>query len=95
MSKLKIERIGGLAGFGGQNSHLRSTGEIAIDMLSSNDRKTIEDLFSSREKTVQNTTGDGFFYRITRTTSDGIESIEAAEEKIPSTIIQVIKDEII
>ena len=95
MSKLKIERIGGLAGFGGQNSHLRSNGEIDIDKLSEKDKKAVEDLFSAQGKAVKNLTTDAFRYKISRTTSEGTESIETSEEKVPSAIKQTIKDQII
>jgi hypothetical protein len=49
MSKLKIERLGGIAGFGGKNSHLQSSGEINMDELSSEDKKVIEELFLSKD----------------------------------------------
>lgn len=95
MSKLKIERIGGLAGFGGQKSHLRSRGEIDINELSKEDRKVVEDLFQSHGKAEKTLSRDGFQYRISRMTSKGIESTEADEEKIPNAVRQCVKDEII
>jgi len=95
MSKLKIERLGGLAGFGSQNSHLRSVGEIDMDTLSEKDKKIVEDLFASQGKVEKDLAVDAFRYRISRTTSEGIESVEQSEEKIPVAIIQTVKDEII
>jgi hypothetical protein len=95
MSKLKIERIGGLAGFGSQNSHLRSIGEIDMDKLSEKDKKTVEDLFASQGKVKKKLAMDTFRYRISRMTSEGIESVEESEEKIPGAIKQTVKDEII
>jgi len=95
MSKLEIERLGGLAGFGGQNSRLRSSGEIDMDALSNEDKKTVEELFLSKGKPDGNSTADAFRYRISRVTSKGVESVEAAEEKIPNAIRQCVKDKII
>lgn len=95
MSKLKIERLGGLAGFGGTNSRLRSSGEINMDQLSAEEKKAVDDLFLSKDKVESTRNRDAFRYRISRTTSDGIESIEIDEEKIPNTVKQCVKDEII
>jgi len=95
MSKLKIERIGGLAGFGGTNSHLRSVGEIEMDKLSEEDKKIVEGLFKDKTRAPDTLARDSFRYRITRMTSEGTESTEAAEDKIPSAVRQCVKDEIV
>ena len=93
MSKLKIERLGGFAGFGSKN--LQSIGEIDFDKLSKEDKKTVEDLFKSHGKAETSRGADGFRYKISRTTSAGTETIEASEEKIPGAIKKCVKDEII
>jgi hypothetical protein len=95
MSTLKIERIGGLPGFGGKNSHLRSIGEIDMDKLSKEDQQIVEDLFRNKTNAAETLDRDNFRYRITRVTSKGTESIEADEDKIPNTVRQCVKDEII
>lgn len=95
MSKLKIERLGGLAGFGGGNSHLRSRGEIDMTELSKEDKKVIEDLFVSQSKAKSTLAADTFRYRISRVTANGIETIEADEVYIPHTVRQCVKDELI
>lgn len=95
MSKLKIERIGGLAGFGTKNSHLRSIGEIDTDDLSKEDKSIIKDLFKSQSNKEITQAIDTFRYKISRVTNKGIESIEVNEEKIPVTVSQCLKDEII
>ena len=95
MSRVKIERIGGLAGFGGEKSRLRSRGEFEMDELSEEDKKAIEDLYTSRRNMKSTQAMDTFRYRISRTTSKGIESIEADEEMIPNAIRQCLRDEII
>ena len=95
MAKLKVERIGGLAGFGGKNSHLRSIGEIDMDKLSEEDKKIVEGLFKDKSKASETLARDSFRYRITRTTSQGTESVEAAEDNIPNAVRQCVKDEIV
>ena len=75
MLKLKIERIGGLAGFGGKNSHLRSVGEISMDELSTADLKAVEGLFMSHGKVERSLNSDSFRYKISRMTANGMESI--------------------
>jgi len=94
MSKLKVEKIGGFGGFGVGNSHLKSRGEIDMDQLSEEDKKAIEDLFISEGKSG-GSHGNTFLYRISRISSKGIESIEADEERVPNTVAQCVKDEII
>ena len=93
MSKLTIERIGGYAGIGGANSHVRSSGEIEIEDLSKEDKQTVEDLFKSKENADSSITRDSFIYKISRMTSNGIETIEADENRIPFALTQSVKDE--
>jgi hypothetical protein len=87
VDRLKIERVGGIAGFGGP--HLKSRGEVALSDLSSADRKTVESLFAG-----PNTPGprrgeaDAFSYRITR----GEKTIEVPEHAVPPTIRNSVKD---
>lgn len=95
MSKLKIERLGGLAGFGGSISHLRSQGIMDMKELSETDKETIEQLFSSRAEIENNQAGDTFRYRLSRQTSSGTESIEIDEKKIPEALKRYVKDEFI
>jgi hypothetical protein len=95
MSKLKVEKIGGFAGFGGTNAHLRSTGEIDMHTLSKKDQKVVEDLFNSgidKEATVNS---DSFRYRISRPTPKGTESVEADETQIPNALKQCVRDEFV
>jgi hypothetical protein len=94
MAKLQIERIGGYAGFGNKNSHVRSYGEIDMMQLSEEERRVIESLFTSSAKTEANSI-DAFRYRISRVTSSGTEKIEVGEDEIPNTLLQYLKDEFI
>ena len=95
MAKLEVERIGGLAGFGGTRSHVRSRGEIDLTDLSAAEQSAVESLFQSGGKPKPSEMRDGFHYRITRTTSKGVETIVAPEEAVPATIRGSVKDEIV
>ena len=95
MSKLKIERIGGLAGFGGKNAHVRSRGEMNTDDLSEKEEKAVEDLFATKGKLGKSSTADGFRYKISRETASGPEDIEVGEDMVPNTLKQCVTDEFI
>ena len=88
MDRLKIERVGGVAGFGGP--HLKSRGEVAVSDLSSADQKTVDELFADPKKIPAARSGqaDAFSYRITR----GAQTIEVPEHAVPSTIKSSVKD---
>ncbi len=94
MTKLKIERMGGFVGMGG-NSRLRSRGEIDMTKLSNEEKQTVEALFVSKSKPESSLARDTFQYKITRKTSKGVETIIANEENIPAIVKQCVKDEII
>src|SRR5690349_25173853 len=95
MAKLQVERIGGLAGFGGAGSHLRSRGEVELTDLSAAEQQAVESLFQLRDKTKPSQMRDGFQYRITRNTANGVETIVVPEEALLSTICGRVKDEIV
>jgi hypothetical protein len=94
MSKLKVERIGGFAGFGGTSSSLRSIGEIDTEQLSIEDRKIVEELFASKSKDSI-TSRDTFRFRISRISSTGTETVETGEERVPGAVKACVKDEIV
>ena len=88
MDRLKIERVGGVAGFGGP--HLKSRGEVTLSDLPAADQKTVESLFADPGKVSAAHPGqaDAFTYRITR----GGKTIEVPEHAVPSTIKNSVKD---
>ena len=89
MDRLKIERVGGIAGFGGPR--LKSRGEVALSDLSSADRKAVESLFADpKGPEARRGEADAFSYRITR----GEKTIEVPEHAVPSTIRNSVKDEL-
>jgi len=95
MAKLQVERIGGIAGFGGAGSHLRSRGEVELSDLSAAEQQAVDSLFQSHDKPKSSQMRDGFQYRITRNTANGFETIVVPEEAVPATIRGSLKDEIV
>lgn len=87
---LTIERLGGIAGFGGPN--LKSEGEYALADLSPADRERVEVLFRGTSKSRSRPAADGFSYRITRSRKGVVESVEAPEDLIPQPLIASVKD---
>lgn len=99
MSALTIERIGGVAGFGAPGAHLRSRGEVRWEQLSAEDRKAVDALFararSARQLANPSPARDAFVYRLSRAAGQGVETIEVSEERLPATLLQHIKDELV
>jgi hypothetical protein len=95
MGKVHVERVGGLAGFGGAGAHVRSRGEIDIARLSPAEQQAVESLFQSRGKVKPSQARDTFRYRISRTTSKGTETIEVPEEVVPAALSQCVNDELV
>ena len=94
MVTLHVERLGGIAGFGGARSHIRSHGQLEISKLSTEEQKAVELLFQSTDKPKSKAVADGFRYRISRTTPSGTDSIEVAESEVPATLVHCVKDEL-
>ena len=94
MGILKIERIGGLAGFGMEGSRVKSEGEISFSALSSADQSLVDGLFTAKSKATANSSRmrDGFRYRISRKGGSGMDVIEVDEAKVPVPLIATIKD---
>lgn len=95
MALLHVEKVGGLAGFGGVGAHVKSHGQLELSSLSVAEQKAVELLFQSRGKTAASKVRDGFRFRITRTTSAGTETIEAPESDVPAKLAQCVKDELV
>jgi hypothetical protein len=92
---LHVERIGGLAGFGGTGSHLRSRGQVDEANLSASDKMAVEELFRSQEVAKSSKARDEFRYRISRVTPAGTQTVEVPESIVPKTLIQYVKDELV
>ena len=93
MDKLKIERVGGLAGFGGPN--LKSSGEHAMSALSAADQGAVEALFQNptAHKTPKGA-ADTFRYRITRNRNGQDETVEVPESAVPAALKASVTDKL-
>jgi hypothetical protein len=94
MDRLEIERLGGLAGFGGAGSCLRSRGQLDATKLSAVDQKAVSTLFS-QPVTVDSSVRDGFRYRITRHTDASSMTVEIPEQHVPDVLKASVRDEIV
>jgi hypothetical protein len=94
MGVLKVERIGGLAGFGGARSRLKSDGEIAFSSLSLSDQKAVDALFKGDSKSAPSQMRDGFSYRLTRGGGAAGDTILVPEDRMPAALIACVKDRI-
>jgi hypothetical protein len=90
MTRLDIERVGGMAGFGGPN--LKSTGQIASAKLAPADRAAVEALFANPPAEAAGP--DEFSYRLTRQTPSGPETIQVPERHVPAAVRSTVKDEL-
>jgi hypothetical protein len=92
---LKIERIGGFAGFGLPGSKIQSSGEQAISALSATDQASVEALF--RNPARQQREGperDTFRYRITRIVSGQEQTVEVPESAVPPALKACVSDKL-
>ena len=88
-AQLKVERIGGFAGFGG--SHLKSRGELSTSELSPADLAALDTLFAD-DTHAGAANPDGFVYRISRNVGGSEQTIEVPEHKVPEALRSSVKD---
>jgi len=85
VGEVRVEQLGGFAGFGGP--HLKSWGLVELSRLSENDRAAVEGLFQRYSaSSAPPSHPDQFRYRLTRQTSGGTETIEVPEHEIPDVL---------
>lgn len=94
MDLLTIERVGGLAGLGGQGSRIKSRGQVALASLCAEEQTAIEHLFASHTTKRAVPVPDGFCYRVTRTLRTGVKTIEVPEDALPQFLVRCVKDEL-
>lgn len=97
---LVVERVGGLAGFGGAGARLRSRGHIALETLAPADRRAVECLFESPAAQPgapqpDSPLRDGFRYRLSRACESGTQTVEVAEASLPAAVIGCVRDELL
>jgi hypothetical protein len=85
---VKVERVGGLAGFGGPR--LKSAGEVAMSALSAKDREAIEAMFRGTARAGA-AKPDGFGYRITLRSGGVAKTVEVSEERVPEAVRKCVK----
>jgi emfourin len=96
---VEVEKLGGLAGFGNPGSRLRSRGALHGHQLKTEDRARVDELFAKGHVTNEppNSVADAFRYRLTlrRKGASGHQVIELPENKLPATLRDCVKDELI
>ena len=95
MAILYVEKLGGLAGFGGSRARIRSRGQIDSATLSAADQKVVEALFQSGGASAPAKGADYFRFRISRTTAAGTQTVEAPESRVPAALASCVKDEFV
>ncbi len=95
MAVLTIERLGGLAGFGGTRARIRSRGQIDTSELSDTELQELDALFNGRDLKEAPALADAFRFQITRTTDSGTETIVAPESVVPEKIAACVKDDFV
>jgi hypothetical protein len=96
VATLHVEKLGGLANFGGAQARIRSHGQIDTAALSAADQKAVDALFKAGGTSgVTKGAADGFRFRITRTTPAGTETVEAPESRVPAALASCVKDEFV
>ena len=96
-NELKIERQGGLAGFGLSNSRIRSRGTLLLQALSPSDRQVIESLFAKTGGSEPDAPArpDAFRYQLTMVTPHGEKSIVVPEHQVPEAVRDSVQDELV
>ena len=89
---IKVERVGGFAGFGSAN--LRSEGEIDLGGLADDKRREIERLLERRKAAdpAESLTRDGFTYLLTWQEDGRERTLELSEGEAPESVRSVVKD---
>jgi hypothetical protein len=93
MGTLKIERIGGLAGFGLPGSKVQSSGEQLISALSAADQASVAALFQN-PLPQEGQERDAFRYRITRSVKGQKQTVEVPESAVPVALKACVSDKL-
>jgi hypothetical protein len=96
MGTVKIEKIGGLAGFGLPGSRIKSSGETAISALSPADQAWVEALFQKQPRSQEaGNERDTHCYRITRTENGHDQTVEVPEAMVPHSLKACVTDKLL
>ena len=95
MAILHVEKLGGLANFGGAHARIRSCGQFDTEALSARELQAVDSLFHSPSESETPAVADGFRFRISRITTAGTETVEAPESRVPAALASCVKDEFV
>ena len=96
MGTVKIEKTGGLAGFGLPVSKIKSIGESDISALSRADQAWVEALFQKPPRSQQaGNERDTHCYRITRTKNGRDQTVEVPEAQVPHALKACVTDKLL
>ena len=95
MGTVKIEKIGGLVGFGLPGSKIKSSGETGISALSPADQAWVEALFQNRPVRRSGKERDTHCYRITRTKNGHDQTVEVPEAQVPHALKACVTDKLL
>ena len=92
-TEIKVERVGGFAGFGLPGSRIESKGRVDLGGLSHEDKAAVDRLFSHVQP---HTVGspDAFRYRLTRLSPGGEQTVEVPEHQVPQAVRDCVKDQL-
>lgn len=91
--KIKIEKLGGFAGFG-VGAHLRSEGEVSLEALSEPDRHQVAKLLG-RDADDHPDSLSRFVYRLSWTEDGKARSVDVAEDDLPPSVVAAVKDKLV
>jgi emfourin len=92
--QLKIEKVGGLGGFGLPGSRIRSEADIHDGDLTDADRAIVDSLFAN-PPADQHGPPDAFRYRLTRQTDHGAQVIDVPEHVMPPSLKARVHDQLL
>jgi len=95
MAILQVEKLGGLANFGGAHARIRSHGQLDTEALSPRELQAVDSMFHGPRGSGAPAEPDGFRFRISRSTATGTETIEVPESRVPAVIASCVKDEFV
>jgi len=95
MSSYIVEKLGGIAGFGGPSARIRSTGRIEFSSLVETDQQFLMNLFAHKPELNQKLCPDELKYRITTGSDERQMAIELPESLTPSFIKKCVRDELV
>ncbi len=97
--RLRVERFGGLGGFGLPGAHVRSVGELEYASLDATTRQAVDRLFAGGAAAQPGAAGaalrDGFRYRIMRGDAAAQRSVVVAEAQVPEELRACVRDQLV